>query len=176
MARLISASISPLVFIRMLPPNGGQMNSLVPSVPKASMVRTLSFILPRDAGDERGGGSEHEEIRSRSRGPQAILKKFFDFGFVETRELLFSLDDQRRFGSLSISLIASSFDGGFCFMFLSRYRGVRELRNFSMGRSPMISRSSLSENGCLPYSRSSKSTFFDCKKLLALRQVVQVAL
>src|ERR671922_1031205 len=93
MARLISASISPLVFIRMLPPNGGQMNSLVPSVPKASMVRTSSFILPRDAGDERGGGSEHEEIRSRSRGPQAILKKFFDFGFVETRELLFSLDD-----------------------------------------------------------------------------------
>src|SRR5688572_5380499 len=40
----------------------------------------------------------------------------------------------------------------------------------------MIARSSFSENGFLPYSRSSKSTFFDCKKLLALRQVVHVAL
>jgi hypothetical protein len=40
----------------------------------------------------------------------------------------------------------------------------------------MISRSSSSENGFLPYSRSSNAIFFDCKKLLALRQVVHVAL
>ena len=30
-------------------------------VPKVPMVRTPSFILPRDAGEERGGGFEQLE-------------------------------------------------------------------------------------------------------------------
>ena len=54
MARLISASISPLVFIRM------RRDGRTPRIERAAPV---------------------------------ILKKFFDFGFVEARQLLFTLDD-----------------------------------------------------------------------------------
>jgi hypothetical protein len=40
----------------------------------------------------------------------------------------------------------------------------------------MMSFSSVSVSGFFPYSLSSKSTFVDCKKLLALRQLLHAPL
>ena len=73
-----------------------------------------------------------------------------------------------------MSLIASSFDGGLCFMFLSRYSGVRVFRNFYRIVADNVSQLFLGER-VLPVLLSSTLAFLACKKLLALRHVVQVA-
>jgi hypothetical protein len=104
----------------------------------------------------------------RIRGAQKVfapgmerLKELFDFGFVEARQLFLAFDNHRAPEQIRI---------------LEHELDRLVFRRRLLGSSPMISRNSLSVNGFLLYSLSSKSIFFDCKKLLALRQVVHVDL
>ena len=79
-----------------------------------------------------------------------------------------------RFGVLAISLMASVLVGGFSFMFFVLYSSFRGFRNCLQSRVPINSSSSASLKDSLSKSRESSSAPCSSKKLLALRQVVQV--
>jgi hypothetical protein len=78
-------------------------------------------------------------------GGEFGLEQFLNLGFVESRDFPFSSYKYRaleQIGILEHELDGLVFRRGFCFIFFSRYSGVRVFRNFSMGSSPMISRNS----------------------------------
>jgi hypothetical protein len=79
-----------------------------------------------------------------------------------------------RFGTSAINLMAWARVGGFSFIFLVRYSSFRGFRNSLKSRAAINVSSSASLRRSLSKSRESSSAPCSSKKLLALRQVVQV--
>jgi len=95
---------------------------------------------------------------------------------MRTFDPLIRIGRRKRVGSFTIAAIACFLVGGLLSQPVPLYDFERVLMKSAIGRFPISLDNSVSLKPFLKKSRTSKSAFTSCKKLLALRQEVQVNL